>query len=50
MIIEREECSGFSESYECKKCAKQFTCEKTSCTGLVKFSDTKNFGEVERKK
>ena len=30
----------------CNICAKQMTCEK--CTGLVKWSETKNYGIPER--
>ena len=32
---------------ECQQCAKQFLCRE--CTGLVKFSQTKNYGEVKKK-
>ena len=45
-LINREDSIG---NPDCKKCAKQFTCGKQYCTGLVKFSQTKNYGEVERK-
>ena len=30
----------------CNICAKQFLCKE--CTGLVKFSQTKNHGEVKK--
>lgn len=43
MILE-----GLNKYYKCKQCAKQFLCKE--CTGLVKFSQTNNYGEVERKK
>lgn len=31
---------------ECQQCAKQFLCK--AYTGLVKFSQTKNYGEVKK--
>ena len=43
-LINREDSIGYSD---CKKCAKQFLCRE--CTGLVKFSQTKNYGIPERK-
>ena len=42
MILE-----GLDNYYKCKQCAKQFLCKE--CTGLVKFSQTKGYGEIERK-
>ena len=42
-LINREDSIGYSD---CKKCAKQFLCKE--CTGLVKFSQTKNYGEVKK--
>lgn len=42
MILE-----GLNNYYKCKQCAKQFLCKE--CTGLVKFSQTKNYGEVKKK-
>ena len=33
---------------DCKKCAKQFLCKE--CTGLVKFSQIKGYGEVKERK
>ena len=41
MILE-----GLNNYYKCKQCAKQFLCKE--CTGLVKFSQTKNYGEVKK--
>ena len=44
MILE-----GLNKYYkkkECQQCAKQFLCKE--CTGLVKFSQTKNYGEVKK--
>lgn len=38
----------YAKTEKCMQCAKNMTC--TYCTGLVKFSQTKNYGEVERKK
>lgn len=32
----------------CNICAKQFFCNQQYCTGLVKFSQTKNYGEVKK--
>ena len=36
------------EYIQCKNCAKQMTCNQEYCTGLVKFSQTKNYGEVKK--
>lgn len=44
-LINREDSIGYTN---CKKCAKQFTCKQQYCTGLVKFSQTKNYGEVKK--
>lgn len=44
-LINRENSIG---NQDCKKCAKQFMCGKQHCTGLVKFSQTKNYGEVKK--
>jgi len=32
----------------CKLCAKQYLCSKEKCTGLVRWRETKNYGEVRR--
>lgn len=32
----------------CKQCAKQYTCNKKECKE-VKWSETKNYGEVKKK-
>ncbi len=37
--------------YKCRQCAKQMTCTQTcpeTCAAQVKWSKTKNFGEVKR--
>lgn len=37
--------------YKCRQCAKQMTCTQTcpeTCTAQVKWSKTKNYGEVKR--
>ena len=44
-LINREDSIGYTN---CKKCAKQFTCKQQYCTGLVKFSQTKSYGEVKK--
>ena len=36
------------DNKQCNICAKQFTCKQKHCTGLVKFSQTKNYGEVKK--
>lgn len=46
-LINREDSIGYTN---CKKCTKQFTCKQQYCTGLVKFSQTKNYGEVKKNK
>lgn len=33
---------------DCRMCSKQFTCKQQYCTGLVKFSQTKGYGEVKK--
>ena len=33
----------------CKQCSKQYMCNKEKCTGLIKWSSTKGYGEPERK-
>ena len=50
-LINREDSIGYSDKYyakteKCMQCAKNMTC--TYCTGLVKFSQTKNYGEVNK--
>ena len=45
-LINREESIGYTE---CKKCAKQMTCNQEYCTGQVKYSETKGYGIPERK-
>lgn len=42
-LIIREECI---EYIQCKNCAKQMTC--VYCTGLVKYSETKGYGEIKK--
>lgn len=37
----------YAKTEKCMQCAKQFTCKE--CTELVKFSQTKGYGEIERK-
>ena len=39
--------NNYYKNKECQMCSKQMTCRQ--CTGLVKFSQIKNYGEVERK-
>ena len=34
------------DNKQCNICAKQFLCKE--CTGLIKFSQTKNYGEVKK--
>ena len=36
----------YAKTEKCMQCAKNMTC--TYCTGLVKFSQTKNYGEVKK--
>lgn len=44
MILE-----GLNNYYKCKQCAKQFLCNKEKCKPVL-WHNTKNFGEIERKK
>lgn len=34
----------------CKQCSKQYMCNKEKCTGLIKWSETKGYGEVKKRK
>lgn len=50
-LINRENSIGNLDNYnarteKCMQCAKNMTC--TYCTGLVKFSQTKSYGEVKK--
>lgn len=36
----------YAKTEKCMQCAKNMTC--AYCTGLVKFSQTKNYGEVKK--
>ena len=36
----------YANTEKCRQCAKNMTCKY--CTGLVKFSQTKNYGEVKK--
>jgi len=33
---------------ECQICAKQYLCTKKQCTGLIRWRETANYGEVRR--
>ena len=33
---------------ECKICVKQYLCTKKQCTGLIRFRETANFGEIKK--